>query len=333
MKKLLLILCISLNIYAEDASFDCKKARTEVEKNICANEIVANRDKVMSRFYYEYKKSLSTKNQEKLDQEQKKWNETREICVLLDENNPQLIQSCLLEQYERHIAELEKKLKGQNFLSSLYDKTTKLYKSEYVYTNKMEFELWKGTHCAKKELSATKGLMTLYVYYYLLIDLEKHGKIQDGVLGFQSYRETKFIEKFMKGIEKDKLEKYISLIVKNLKSNDLENIYNFFDYLDQAYYIVQKKLTPVLIAKWDRNTYFEPLDFNKTFFNTEADECFYHPHIVKKFLVNGAEIDAENYTSMTMFLNTFWWRRYKENTIDEVHELVAFIVKNLKEIK
>ena len=334
MKKIFFIYIGSIvGLFAIDASFDCKKARTPVEKNICDNEILATQDKIMSRFYFKYKNSLSKEKQKKLHKEQKNWNKTRKICLLLEEDNPELIQGCLLEQYEKRIEIIVAKLKGKNFLSSLYDKSIALYKSEYVYTDKMEMKLGKGTNCTKDEISATKGLMTLYIYYYLLIDLDKNNKIKDGFLGFQSYRNTQFIEKFMRRIEKEKLEKYIELTIQNLNDKDLENIYNFFDYLNQAYFIFQKKLSNKLIEKWDKNTYFSPIDFKKEFFNTSADECFYYPYISKNFFVNDTEIDADNYTSMTMFLNTFWWRRYKDKTIDEVHELIEFTVKNLKEIR
>ena len=94
-----LIICLAIsNIHA--ASFDCKKAKTEIEKMICSDKEVSTLDQEMDRMYKKALALVSYKAQMK--KQQQEWIRTlRNACE--DE-------ACLLREYRDRIAALNSTL-------------------------------------------------------------------------------------------------------------------------------------------------------------------------------------------------------------------------------
>lgn len=88
-KKLYVLLLASLPITAFSASFDCSKASSPMEKNICGNEVISYLDNTLSTVY---KKAVS-KNPSVRD-EQRKWIKERNLCKTDD---------CLIDSYQSRI--------------------------------------------------------------------------------------------------------------------------------------------------------------------------------------------------------------------------------------
>ncbi|WP_429170524.1 lysozyme inhibitor LprI family protein, partial [Aeromonas rivipollensis] len=83
------LLLASLPITAFSASFDCSKASSPMEKNICGNEVISYLDSTLSTVY---KKAVS-KNPSVRD-EQRKWIKERNLCKTDD---------CLIDSYQSRI--------------------------------------------------------------------------------------------------------------------------------------------------------------------------------------------------------------------------------------
>ncbi|MDR0666923.1 MAG: lysozyme inhibitor LprI family protein [Campylobacteraceae bacterium] len=77
MKKTLLLLTL-LSAFLFSASFDCKKATTEVEKLICSNEELSQLDDELNKAYKEILNK--TDNKEALIKEQRAWIKERNSC-------------------------------------------------------------------------------------------------------------------------------------------------------------------------------------------------------------------------------------------------------------
>ena len=331
--KVVWLIIVGLNLYAVDASFDCVKAKTKIEKMICSSNVLAQKDKVLSRVYITYKNQLTDDKKDKLIIAQRKWNRTREICFLLEPDNNELIHSCLLEQYISRIDSLDNKIGEKNKLSNLYRKLLKLYQSKYIYTDKTQIELYNKKACNEKEVSATKGLMTLYIYYYALINIEKKKSFSSTDITFQGYRDTKFISRFLGMVEKDELLRYLDLALNHLNNEELDNIYNLLEYLNKVYKIFSEKTSKDMIEKLNKESYDYYNNFDNKIFNINKKSCFSFVHNTKKLYVNKFEIDYENFTSVNSFVYTFWLRRYNDKTIDDVHEIIEFLLQNIKKLK
>ncbi len=92
-KKLYVLLLASLPITAFSASFDCSKASSSMEKNICGNEVISYLDSTLSTVY---KKAVS-KNPSVRD-DQRKWIKERDLCKTDD---------CLIDSYQSRIDTLK----------------------------------------------------------------------------------------------------------------------------------------------------------------------------------------------------------------------------------
>lgn len=120
--KIVFILLFSLgSIYG--ASFDCSKASTKVEKEICSNERVSSLDEKLARVYKTTKKIFIKEDKTSLVQEQRRWIKERNRCM----NS-----SCLIEQYSQRVEEL--KLYEKN-----YNSKKQLKKYERKSSNKEAF--------------------------------------------------------------------------------------------------------------------------------------------------------------------------------------------------
>lgn len=105
-----LSICASIAVpcaYAEDvtyqAGFDCGKARTEVEKYICGDEVIASLDYILSAVYSSRIHKESKVKLDQLKQSQKKWLQTRNACL---EQLPSDAYSCAVREYQARIIEL-----------------------------------------------------------------------------------------------------------------------------------------------------------------------------------------------------------------------------------
>lgn len=88
------ILLISPNIFA--VSFDCSKASSFSEKNVCKNELLGKLDDALSKNY----KSMLTADfggsKDELKQEQRAWLQSLSVCTT---------ESCLIDSYKKRIDE------------------------------------------------------------------------------------------------------------------------------------------------------------------------------------------------------------------------------------
>jgi len=101
---LCLIICLAIsNVHA--ASFDCKKAKTDIEKMICSDEEVSKFDEELARKYKKALQLVSYKDQMK--KQQQEWIKTlRNTCK--DE-------ICLQREYRDRIAALNSTLAAAAF--------------------------------------------------------------------------------------------------------------------------------------------------------------------------------------------------------------------------
>jgi uncharacterized protein YecT (DUF1311 family) len=102
MKKLLLLLTLTTT-FLLSASFDCQKAKTDIEKLICSDEELSRLDDELGKAYKNALNFIKTK--EELKQEQLKWLRQRSNCLIKCKNciDPA---NCLLLEYEYRTAYL-----------------------------------------------------------------------------------------------------------------------------------------------------------------------------------------------------------------------------------
>jgi len=67
------IILLFIASFAQSASFDCQKASTQVEKNICSDRVLSKLDEEMAKAYSDALKSLSPEGQKETKEYQKKW--------------------------------------------------------------------------------------------------------------------------------------------------------------------------------------------------------------------------------------------------------------------
>ena len=91
------IILLFIASFAQSASFDCQKASTQVEKNICSNEVLSKLDEEMAKAYRDALDSLSSEGQKETKEYQKKWLKS---ISKLDKKNLKL-------NYEARIKELQ----------------------------------------------------------------------------------------------------------------------------------------------------------------------------------------------------------------------------------
>jgi len=102
------IILLFIASFAQSASFDCQKASTQVEKNICSNEVLSKLDEEMAKAYRDALDSLSSEGQKETKEYQKKWLKS---ISKLDKKNLKL-------NYEARIKELQEcliKFPGRTF--------------------------------------------------------------------------------------------------------------------------------------------------------------------------------------------------------------------------
>ena len=102
MKKIL-IFVIPLTISLFGASFDCSKAKTNVEKMICSDKELSVMDENLSKVFKEAIKYTKEKNQ--LKNEQFAWMKKRNGCKDV---------KCLIDSYHLQLDYLEKKTQDRH---------------------------------------------------------------------------------------------------------------------------------------------------------------------------------------------------------------------------
>jgi uncharacterized protein len=110
MKKIFFFLTLILT-FTFPASFDCKKATTEVEKLICSNEELSQLDEELNKAYKELLSKVNKDDKKKIIQEQREWIKERNNALGIldilyrDQNNN--IKSYLRVLKERESAILD----------------------------------------------------------------------------------------------------------------------------------------------------------------------------------------------------------------------------------
>jgi uncharacterized protein YecT (DUF1311 family) len=110
MKKILLLLTLTFTLLFP-ASFDCKKAKTDVEKMICSNEELSQLDEELNEVY----KEIIVIDREEIKIQQT-WLKDRDICSTLfveqDKNSNKIKYECLeLDFYTPRIIDIRVKLR------------------------------------------------------------------------------------------------------------------------------------------------------------------------------------------------------------------------------
>lgn len=96
--KYLLIIILSFLETANAASFDCKKASTWVERQICSNPLLNKLDDAMNKNFLGSKSTnIGRKAENDLKMTQKKWLRERELCKTVQ---------CIESVYRRRINDL-----------------------------------------------------------------------------------------------------------------------------------------------------------------------------------------------------------------------------------
>ena len=106
MKRILIALSISLIVEpAAAASFDCDKARTRIEKAVCADPGLSRLDELLGRFYQGARQQLA-ENASCLEADQRRWlRAVRDPCASA---------GCLRKAYLERLAELVNLQPGMN---------------------------------------------------------------------------------------------------------------------------------------------------------------------------------------------------------------------------
>ncbi|MFN4143081.1 lysozyme inhibitor LprI family protein [Aestuariivirga sp.] len=100
---------LSLLVFATPAlAFDCAKARTEVEKAICADPALKQADDALGEAYAAAKSGLDPAGQAILAQSQKRWIARREFCSGMGEG----MAACVRQQSEDRLSLLSGKPQG-----------------------------------------------------------------------------------------------------------------------------------------------------------------------------------------------------------------------------
>jgi uncharacterized protein YecT (DUF1311 family) len=97
MKKLLLLLTLTTTLLFS-ASFDCKKAKTDIEKLICSNEELSKLDEELNEAYKELLSKINKNDKEIIKQQQRDWIKNRNVCTNI---------SCIKYQYEQQLSRLQ----------------------------------------------------------------------------------------------------------------------------------------------------------------------------------------------------------------------------------
>ncbi|MDR0666943.1 MAG: lysozyme inhibitor LprI family protein [Campylobacteraceae bacterium] len=92
----LTLLLLSASLFS--ASFDCKKATTDVEKLICSNEELSQLDDELNKSYKELLSKVNENDKKTITQEQREWIKKRNRCK--DAN-------CIKDQYEQQLSSLK----------------------------------------------------------------------------------------------------------------------------------------------------------------------------------------------------------------------------------
>ncbi|MCE5318087.1 MAG: lysozyme inhibitor LprI family protein [Parachlamydia sp.] len=114
MKRVFLLSCIIFFIFTfvvngeNRASFDCKKARTSIEKCICSDRELSYADSWLTGIYLERLKFLSEKEKKDLKTEQIAWLKNRDKAC----NQSKNIKACLIKMYEERTKELNSRIPG-----------------------------------------------------------------------------------------------------------------------------------------------------------------------------------------------------------------------------
>ena len=122
------------------ASFDCKKAQTDLEKKICKTGDLAGHDRVLGEIFTRKIKSSDETAKSVLVKEQKKWMSQRKSCMDL---LPAEEESCLTESYVTRIKELN----GTTDLLSFYRSSCAQESWKCLRLGKLDNELgqWQDT--------------------------------------------------------------------------------------------------------------------------------------------------------------------------------------------
>ncbi len=91
-------------------SFDCRKAKTDIEKQICAVPEYANLDRQIATLFAKALKALSPADAVKLKADQVKWLGERNDCIDLIHGDPVVfaeVNSCIGDALRKRAKELE----------------------------------------------------------------------------------------------------------------------------------------------------------------------------------------------------------------------------------
>jgi uncharacterized protein len=101
MKKLLLLLTLTTTLLFS-ASFDCKKAKTDIEKLICSDKELSKLDDELNKAYKELLNKTNENDKKMIIQEQRDWIKERDNCAhSSDAYGPFLY--CMLDIYSHRI--------------------------------------------------------------------------------------------------------------------------------------------------------------------------------------------------------------------------------------
>jgi len=106
MRQLIIVLLASLALgqqaFAANASFKCNAQSSKVEKLICSDKALAQKDVSAANLYKAAMKSLPKDQQQSLREEQRGWLEGRNACDKAAD-----MRACIDEDYTQRIKELK----------------------------------------------------------------------------------------------------------------------------------------------------------------------------------------------------------------------------------
>ena len=206
MKRLNLVSIVILlfALKANAASFDCAKAKSFIEKEICSNQNLGSFDEELSDLY---KRAISSRNNApEITAEQRKWlRETRNICS---------DSACLIKAYQVRIKELQASLlnqttsKGIDLVEPVFELTAQELKNDIPET--------------PLKPSSTKYLNDFKLFYkrfqYLVVNNKKEEISK--LVKFPINKKIKNSKLFMDNFE-DIFDKEMRMVIGNVDYSEL----------------------------------------------------------------------------------------------------------------
>lgn len=193
-------------VVSHAASFDCEKAKVQVEKMICSDDALGAADEIMSKYYFKVLKSLSNDRRSQLIEDQKLWLRNREESCFSNDDN------CLRLKYAERIDALRFQFESHTpFLDGkMVDKTN----ADFPISDLLKKDIFELTGMLKKKkLTNFKSILEAFFNSRAascIDEIIKLRKLEDGPINKESCLKLQD-ENFSKTIFFLKIGVYLSM--------------------------------------------------------------------------------------------------------------------------